>query len=122
MPFAIVMVTVRLAGFCQTPQAFFFDASANTLMPVRIRLAMHGRRHARIFHLVAINQRAARNSKPIETLGIYDPALHPGQNHKTVEWSVERIKYWLKSGAIPSKSAVKILELVRYFVDPLACV
>jgi small subunit ribosomal protein S16 len=87
-------------------------------MPVRIRLAMHGRRHNRIFHLVAMNQRAARDSKPIETLGVYDPALRLGQGHKTVEWSVERIKYWLKQGALPSKPVVKILELVG---DPVAC-
>jgi ribosomal protein S16 len=86
-------------------------------MPVRIRFALHGRRNNRIFHLVAMNQRAARDSKPIETLGIYDPRLHLGQTHKTVEWSIERIKYWLAQGAQPSKSVVKLLELVRYFMD-----
>jgi small subunit ribosomal protein S16 len=82
-------------------------------MPVRIRLALHGRRHNRIFHLVAMNQRSARNSKPIETLGIYNPRLQPGETHKTIEWSVDRIKWWLDKGALPSKPVVKILELVR---------
>jgi len=79
-------------------------------MPVRLRLALHGVRHNRIFHLVAMNQRAARDSKPIETLGIYDPRLQLGQPHKTVQWSVDRIKYWLDSGAMPSKTFVKLLE------------
>jgi small subunit ribosomal protein S16 len=74
---------------------------------------MHGRRHHRIFHLVAIEQQKRRNAKPTELLGIYDPALHPGQDHKTVEWSVDRIKYWLGVGAIPSSSALRLLEMVR---------
>ncbi|KAG2159755.1 ribosomal protein S16 domain-containing protein, partial [Suillus bovinus] len=80
-------------------------------MPVRLRMAMHGRRHNRIFHLVAINQRTRRDAKPMELLGIYDPALKLGDTHKTVKWSVDRIKYWLGVGALPSKSVVKLLEL-----------
>ncbi|KAG2755570.1 ribosomal protein S16 [Suillus brevipes Sb2] len=79
-------------------------------MPVRLRMAIHGRRHNRIFHLVAINQRTRRDAKPMELLGIYDPALKLGDTHKTVRWSVDRIKYWLGVGALPSKSVVKLLE------------
>ena len=81
-------------------------------MPVRLRMAMHGRRHNRIFHLVAINQRTRRDAKPMELLGIYDPALKLGDAHKTVKWSVDRIKHWLGVGALPSKSVVKLLEWV----------
>ncbi|KAK7059052.1 hypothetical protein VNI00_001676 [Paramarasmius palmivorus] len=81
-------------------------------MPMRLRLAVHGRRHDRIFHLVAINQRARRNAKPTELLGIYDPRVKPGgRDHKTMEWSVGRIRYWLDVGAVPSKTVVKLLEL-----------
>ncbi|KAH7910873.1 ribosomal protein S16 domain-containing protein, partial [Hygrophoropsis aurantiaca] len=79
-------------------------------MPVRIRMAMHGCRHNRIFHLVAIDQRKRRDAKPMELLGIYDPALKLGEAYKTVKWSVDRINYWLGVGALPSKSAVKLLE------------
>ena len=82
-------------------------------MAVRIRLSMHGRRHKHVFHLVAINSRKARDAKPIETLGIYDPAMTLGEKHKTVEWSVNRIKYWLGVGALPSKTVVRLLEVVR---------
>ncbi|KAJ7103623.1 ribosomal protein S16 [Mycena belliarum] len=80
-------------------------------MPIRLRLAMHGHAHKRIFHLVAINQRARRNAKPAEILGIYNPHIIPNQDHKTIEWSVDRIRYWLHVGAVPSKSVVKLLEL-----------
>jgi len=78
-------------------------------MAVRLRFALHGPRHNRIFHLVAIDQRRRRNAKPIETLGVFDPRLRPGEDTKTVEWSVDRIKYWLGVGAQPSKTVVKLL-------------
>ncbi len=81
-------------------------------MAVRLRLSLRGPRHNRIFHLVAIDQRLRRDAKPIETLGIFDPRLRPGQEHKTVEWSVDRLKYWLRQGASPSPSVVKLLTLV----------
>ncbi|KAJ7293484.1 ribosomal protein S16, partial [Mycena rebaudengoi] len=80
-------------------------------MPIRIRLAMHGLAHKRVFHIVAVNQRARRNAKPAEILGIYSPHIEFGDKHKTIEWSVDRIRYWLHVGAVPSKSVVKLLEL-----------
>lgn len=83
-------------------------------MPVRLRFALHGTRNNRVFHLVAMNQRQRRNAKPIELLGIYNPRMQPGQEHKTVQWSVGRIRYWLEVGAVPSKSAERLLRLVRF--------
>ena len=83
-------------------------------MTVRLRLAVHGIRNNRIFHLVAIDQRKRRNAKPIELLGIYRQRVEPKSPHKTVEWSVDRIKYWLGVGAQPSDSVVKLLTKVRF--------
>ncbi|KAI0080299.1 ribosomal protein S16 [Panus rudis PR-1116 ss-1] len=80
-------------------------------MAVRLRFAMHGPRHNRIFHLVAIDQRSRRNAKPIETLAIFNPRLQSGQETKTVEWSVPRIRYWLREGAQPSPSVVRLLTM-----------
>ncbi|KAI0361313.1 ribosomal protein S16 [Trametes cingulata] len=80
-------------------------------MAVRLRMAVHGVRNNRIFHLVAVNQRQRRNAKPIELLGVYNPRLKPGETTKTVEWSVQRIKYWLKVGATPSKTVTKLLQM-----------
>lgn len=82
-------------------------------MTVRLRLAVHGLRNNRIFHLVAVDQRKRRNAKPIELLGVYRPRVEPTSPHKTVEWSVDRIKYWLGVGAQPSDSVVKLLTTVR---------
>ncbi|PFH50783.1 hypothetical protein AMATHDRAFT_3639 [Amanita thiersii Skay4041] len=80
-------------------------------MPMRLRFAIHGHRNNRIFHLVAIDKRQRRDGKPAELLGIYNPNLKPDQNKKTIEWSVDRIRYWLHVGAVPSKSVVRLLEL-----------
>lgn len=81
-------------------------------MAVRIRMAVHGVRNNRIFHIVAVNQRQRRNAKPIELLGVYNPRLKPGESTKTIEWSVQRIKYWLKVGATPSDTVTELLQMV----------
>jgi len=80
-------------------------------MTVRLRMSIHGKRNNRIFHLVAIDLRKRRDAKPIEMLGIYQPALKPGETEKRVEWSVERIKYWLQMGAQPSKTFERLMTL-----------
>lgn len=101
-------------------------------MPVRIRLARHGQKHAPVFHLVAINATKARDARPLEKLGEYDPIarisqatgpLPPKANvfgpdvfqpvkEKRIEWDVERIRYWLGVGAQPTRSVIKLLERV----------
>lgn len=103
-------------------------------MPIRIRLARHGQKHAPVFHLVAINSSKRRDAKPLEKLGEYDPIpripkelanFPPKANvfgakeqqytvpkEKRIEWNVERIRYWLDVGAQPTRSAVKLLERV----------
>lgn len=83
-----------------------------TVMPIRLRLAMHGTRHRKIFHLVAINHALRRDAKPAELLGIYNPHDRDVDNTRLVRWSVTRIHHWLSMGARPSKSVVKLLELV----------
>ncbi|KAF7320098.1 Ribosomal protein [Mycena kentingensis (nom. inval.)] len=89
-------------------------------MPMRLRLAMHGKTHQKVFHLVAIDARARRQAQPAELLGVYNPHVEPRQQQhglaskeqvKTMQWSVDRIRYWLHVGAQPSKSVVKLLEL-----------
>ncbi|KAG5725707.1 30S ribosomal protein S16 [Termitomyces sp. T112] len=79
-------------------------------MPIRLRFSLHGHCKNRILHLVAVDQRARRDAMPTELLGIYHryPTGEPSQ--KTIEWSVDRIRYWLSVGAIPTKAVSKLLE------------
>ena len=107
-------------------------------MPVRIRLARppHRTKLTTHYHIVAIDGRKRRDAKPIEVLGVYDPVPRlpdeatkpwtiedalPGRKkvelkpQKKIEWSVERLKYWLSVGAQPSKTVETLLEKVRNF-------
>jgi len=79
-------------------------------MAIRLRLAMHGRRHRKVFHLVAIDRQLRRDAKPAELLGVYNPHVKE-DDARVIRWSVDRIRYWLNVGATPSKSALKMLEL-----------
>lgn len=42
-------------------------------MVVRLRLARHGTKNNPFYHVVAIRDKAARDARPIEKLGEYDP-------------------------------------------------
>jgi len=81
-------------------------------MPIRLRMAMHGGTHKKVFHIVAIDSKLRREAKPTELLGIYDPHSVDHQNTRLVRWSVNRLRYWLSVGAVPSKSVAKLLQLV----------
>lgn len=91
------------------------------------------------FNVVAIPNTSRTTAKPLEILGHYNPRprLEPpvskspnGQirdervwgprqhapktgleraGHKTVEWNVARVKYWLSQGAQPSETVEKLL-------------
>jgi small subunit ribosomal protein S16 len=82
-------------------------------MAIRLRMAMHGGTHKKIFHIVAIDSKLRREAKPTELLGIYDPHSGNGTNPRVVRWSVNRLMHWLGVGAVPSKPVAKLLQLVR---------
>jgi small subunit ribosomal protein S16 len=83
-------------------------------MPIRLRMAMHGHTHRKVFHIVAIDSKLRREAKPTELLGVYDPHSADDKNPRVVRWSVDRLRYWLSVGAVPSKSVAKLLQLVRF--------
>ena len=76
-------------------------------MSVRIRLKRTGSRNNSCFRVVAADQRAARDGKVIEYLGLYDP------RHKNEKVDLERVDYWLAQGAQPSETVKRIVERVR---------
>lgn len=82
-------------------------------MTIRLRMALHGTRHKKVFHIVAINNTLRRDAKPTELLGIYDPHTRDLNGVRLVRWSVDRIHHWLRAGAEPSASVVKLMERVR---------
>lgn len=106
-------------------------------MVVRIRLARFGKRNAPFYNIVVANaryararvqasgfraltmagDRTARNSKPLEVLGTYDPIPKhdpdgEGRPFKDIKLDLSRAKYWLGVGAQPSDPAWKLLSMV----------
>ena len=89
-------------------------------MVVKIRLARFGKRHAPFYNIVVAQERTARNSKPLEVLGTYDPIPKPpsdgpenaGRKFKDIKLDFARAKYWLGVGAQPSDPAWRLLAMV----------
>jgi small subunit ribosomal protein S16 len=90
----------------------------NNTMVVRLRFARHGRRNLPYYHIVAANAKTARNSKPLETIGSYNP-IPDGNGIKHVNLNIERVKYWLTVGAQPSDSVASLLSKVCICLFPL---
>ena len=73
-------------------------------MAAVIRLKRMGAIKKPAHRIVVMDKRRARDSRPIETLGSYDPKTNPA----TIKVKKERVEYWLGVGATPS-AAVKTL-------------
>ncbi|KAL8952934.1 MAG: hypothetical protein Q9183_007362, partial [Haloplaca sp. 2 TL-2023] len=85
-------------------------------MVLKIRLARFGRRNAPFYNIVVAQARTARNSKPLEVLGTYDPIpkTQPGGEGKPIKdikLDTSRAKYWLGVGAQPSDPAWRLLSM-----------
>ncbi|KAJ9155602.1 hypothetical protein NKR23_g2080 [Pleurostoma richardsiae] len=87
-------------------------------MVVKIRLARFGRRNQPFYNIVVAHARTARNSKPLEVIGTYDPIPKPdpyedsGKLHKDIKLDVTRAKYWIGVGAQPTDTAWRLLSMV----------
>ncbi|KAI4150446.1 MAG: hypothetical protein LQ340_004057 [Diploschistes diacapsis] len=85
-------------------------------MVVKIRLARFGKRNAPFYNIVVANARTARNSKPIEVIGTYDPIpkkpqFGEGKPYKDIKIDTGRAKYWLGVGAQPSDPMRRMLAM-----------
>jgi small subunit ribosomal protein S16 len=76
-------------------------------MSVKIRMSRQGRRHRPFFRINVIDSRTPRDGKIIEKLGHYDPLEK--NTEKELVLNIERVKYWLDKGAIPSDAVSEIL-------------
>jgi small subunit ribosomal protein S16 len=75
-------------------------------MSVRLRFNRIGRPHVHFYRLVATDRRKARDAKPIEILGTFNP--HNITKPEVI--NLERIKYWLSVGATPSLTVLHTLK------------
>ncbi len=71
-----------------------------------IRLARIGARKQPYYRVVVIEKERARNGRPVEVVGTYNPRTTPA----SVTLKRERIDYWVSKGALCSDRVRKILS------------
>ncbi len=74
---------------------------------VRIRLKRMGRTHRPFYRINAVDKRAKRDGRVLETLGWYNPLAPEGSAQ--YEINAERIRHWLDNGAQPSDTVNDLL-------------
>ena len=116
---AAMVVKIRLARFGRRNSPFYNIVVAQArYAPRRLRQLASQRwhRHAVAFSLTI--SRTARNSRPLEVLGTYDPVPKPdpydnsGKLHKDIKLDTQRAKYWIGVGAQPTDTAWRLLSMV----------
>lgn len=75
---------------------------------VRIRLTKCGRRNKPYWRLGAFDSRTARDGRPIEYLGSYDP--YQEKDEDKLQFDSERVEHWLSVGAQPSEKVAVLLR------------
>lgn len=75
-------------------------------MPVKIRLARHGKKGYAFYHIVVADSRAPRDGKFIEKIGTYNPNTNPA----TIDLDFDKALDWLQKGAQPTDTCRSILS------------
>ena len=77
-------------------------------MPVRIRLKRIGAKNNPVYRIVVADSRSPRDGRFIEEIGTYSP-LKKNKDDK-IQWDVERAKYWVSKGALPSETVASFIR------------
>jgi len=75
-------------------------------MPVKMRLARHGRKRYAYYHIVIADSRAPRDGRYIERIGMYNPNTNPA----TIDLDFDKAYDWLTKGAQPTDTVRAILS------------
>ncbi len=71
-----------------------------------IRLTRTGARKQPQYRVVVIEKERARNGRPVEVVGTYNPRTNPA----SIELKRDRIEYWVSKGAQMSDRVSKIFS------------
>ena len=77
-----------------------------TNVATKIRLKRLGKIRSPHYRIIVIDERAKRDGKAIEEVGIY----HPKNDPSVIQVNSERVQYWLGVGAQPSDAVVALLK------------
>lgn len=75
-------------------------------MSVKIKLTRLGSKKHPFYRVVAANDCTARDGRPLEFLGFYNPMTNPAQ----VQLDAEKINQWLARGAQPTDTVRSLLR------------
>jgi small subunit ribosomal protein S16 len=78
-------------------------------MGLKIRLTRVGAKKRPQYRIVVADSRYPRDGRFLEKLGTYNPML-PKEGGKRVALELERVKYWLSKGALPSDRVARFLD------------
>ncbi|KAF2725326.1 ribosomal protein S16 [Polychaeton citri CBS 116435] len=93
-------------------------------MVLRLRLSRPkapggSKRHHPRYNIVLTHSRKARDARPLEVLGTYNPipelppsASQGARKQKDIKLDVTRAKYWLGVGAQPSDTVWRLLSMI----------
>ena len=83
-------------------------AKVETLLPgmVKIRLTQTGKRNAKQYRIIAIEEGKRRDGAAIEILGFYNPLVKPPQ----ISLKKDRIDYWVSVGAVITDSVKGLMK------------
>ena len=76
---------------------------------VKIRLRRMGAKKAPYYRIVVADSRSPRDGRFIEEIGTYDPMAE--DNKVNVE--MDRVEYWIKTGAQPTETVRGLLKKVQ---------
>jgi small subunit ribosomal protein S16 len=83
-----------------------FQKNNCRIMPVKMRLARHGRKRYAFYHIVVADSRAPRDGRYIERIGMYNPNSNPA----TIDLDFDKAYDWLVKGAQPTDTVRAILS------------
>ena len=84
-------------------------------MAVVIRMKRTGRRNRPCYRISVADSRSPRDGRTLETLGLYDP-VSPNKEAQ-VRVDVERARFWLTNGALPSETVRSLFKRSGVYVD-----
>ena len=76
---------------------------------VKIRLTRQGAKKRPHYRIVAIDERKARDSRPLKYLGTYDPRANP----ELLDINVEQLESWIAKGAQLSPTVRTLIKRQR---------
>jgi small subunit ribosomal protein S16 len=82
-------------------------------MAVRIRLARYGAKKKPFYRIVAADSESPRDGKFLEIVGTYNPLQDPAG----INFKIERVKYWMDQGAIPTDTVRSLLRKEGFFAQ-----